>query len=874
VARGSLRLYLGAAPGVGKTFAMLNEGRRRHERGTDVVVGFVETHGRRLTVAQLGELEVIPRKTIEYRGSLFEEMDTEAIIARNPKLALVDELAHTNVPGSKHPKRWQDVQQILEAGIDVISTLNIQHLESLNDVVERITGVVQQETLPDSLVRSADQIELVDMTPEALRRRMAHGNIYAPEKVDAALANYFRVGNLAALRELALLWVADRVEDSLQQYMETHGITAAWETRERVVVALTGAPGGDGLIRRAARMAARSKGDLLGVHVRSGDGLTGPPPGELERHRELLKELAGAYREVAAPDVVSGLLAFARSEHATQLVLGSSHRTRLSEMLRGSVINSVIRQAGDLDVHVISTRAEGAQGDASHLPHAPRGLAGSISPRRQVTAGIVGVAGLPLLTLILANLRHHLALPADLLLYLALIVGVAAVGGTWAALGSAVIADLLANWYFVPPLHTLTIDDTQNVVVLVVFLGVAAVVSWLVGQSSRRSLDATRSRAEAAILVRLAGALLTEQDPLTEVMGQVHTVFALDGVSLLRRDVVGWQIVSAVGERPPPTPDDATDTVSLDEDTLLAIAGPNMAAEDRRVLRAFGDQLAVALRSRELQAEAATAELLSQANDLRTALLRAVSHDLRSPLASIKASATTLLAPDLHLGPDATAQLLTTIDEEADRLNNLIGNLLDMSRLQSGALELVREDIGLDEVVSQAVASLGDRAYRVVADVPENLPRVHTDVALLERAIANVIDNAISWSPSDQPVRVEAAALARSVELRVIDRGPGIPVEQREQVFMPFQRLGDQHPSTGVGLGLAVARGFVDAAGGDLTIEDTPGGGTTMVFTFRSAPVGSAPPSAEPPSAEPPSPEPPEAAPPASPAGSVSGVDA
>src|SRR5579864_2346506 len=357
MARGQLRLYLGAAPGVGKTFAMLNEGRRRHGRGTDVVIGYVETHGRPMTAAQIGDLETIPRARIEYRGATFEEMDAAAVIARHPKVALVDELAHTNVPGSKNAKRWQDVEEILDAGIDVITTLNIQHLESVNDVVERITGVVQRETIPDAIVRKSDQIELIDSTPEALRRRMAHGNIYAPEKVDAALANYFRIGNLAALRELALLWVADRVDDSLQQYMEAHGIAGAWETRERVAVAMTGAPGGEAAIRRAARMATRSKGDLLGVHVRSSDGLAGPPPGDLERHRELLKELGGVYREVAAPDPVSGLVAFARSEHATQLVLGSSHRSRAAELLHGSVINSVIRQAGEIDVHVISTKS-------------------------------------------------------------------------------------------------------------------------------------------------------------------------------------------------------------------------------------------------------------------------------------------------------------------------------------------------------------------------------------------------------------------------------------------------------------------------------------------------------------------------------------
>jgi len=821
---------------VGKTFAMLNEGRRRHGRGTDVVIGFVETHGRPKTAEQVAEVEVIPRRRLTYRDADFEEMDVDAIIARHPQVALIDELAHSNVPGSKHEKRWRDVEELLDAGIDVISTVNIQHLESVNDVVERITGVPQRETVPDSVVRAAEQIELVDMTPEALRRRMAHGNVYAPDKVDAALANYFRPGNLAALRELALLWVADRVEDTLQQYMEDHGITAPWETRERVVVAITGAPGGETLIRRAARMAQRAKGDLLGAHVRSDDGLAGTSSGLLARHRELLKELGGSYREVVAPDPTAGLLSLARAEHATQLVLGSSQRSRWAHLARGSVINNVIRQAGDIDVHVISTRSEG-RGEGHGRPGGRRRAVQGLDRRRQILGWTVAAVGLPVLTLVLAHLRGRVALPSDLLLYLAVVVGVALAGGTWPALGAAIGADVLANWFFIPPLHTLGIDDTTDAVALVVFLAVAGAVSWLVGYGARRRAEATRSQAEAATLVRLAGALLTERDPLVEVMGQLRATFGLAGVSLLRRSGSGdWLPVATTGETVPTRPDEATDAVSLDGETVLAIAGPDLADDDRHLLRAFTDQLAVALHSRDLQAEAATAEALSQANELRTALLRAVSHDLRTPLASIKASATTLLADDVRLAPDATTELLATIDEEADRLDALIGNLLDMSRLQSGTFELIRHDVGLDEVVAQALASLGERAARVDADVPENLPRIHTDAALLERAVANVIDNAVTWSPPDQCVRVQASTFGGAVELRVIDRGRGIAPDQRERVFQPFQRLGDQNTSTGVGLGLAVARGFVDALDGALTVEDTPGGGATLVFTFPAAP--------------------------------------
>src|SRR2546423_2771939 len=354
MSRGTLRIYLGAAPGVGKTYAMLNEGRRRAERGPDVVVGFVERDGRRRTAEQMEGLDVVPRRAVEYRGTSFEEMDTDAILARAPEVALIDELAHTNIPGSRHTKRWEDVEELLEAGIHVISTVNIQHLESLNDVVERITGITQRETVPDEVVRRADQIELVDMTPEALRRRMAHGNIYAPEQVDAALANYLRTGNLAALRELALLWMADQVDEALESYRERHGINEPWETRERVVVALTGAPGTEALIRRAARIAQRAHGELLGVHVQAEEGLAGPPTGLLEKHRQILLEMGGTYHEVAGGDTAAALVDFARAENATQLVLGASQRSRLQELLHGSVINRVQRRSGPVDPHILS----------------------------------------------------------------------------------------------------------------------------------------------------------------------------------------------------------------------------------------------------------------------------------------------------------------------------------------------------------------------------------------------------------------------------------------------------------------------------------------------------------------------------------------
>ena len=356
MALGKLRLYLGAAPGVGKTYAMLNEGWRRKERGTDVLIGWVEEHGRPQTDAQIRDLPIFPRRRIDYRGQTFEEMDVAGLLDRKPELVLVDELAHTNIPGSGHAKRWEDVAELLDAGINVISTVNLQHLESLNDVIEQITGVAQQETVPDRVVRAADQIELVDMAPEALRRRLAHGNVYPPERIDAAMGNYFRTGNLTALRELALLWVADRVDEELHDYRERHDIAGPWETKERVVVSMTGSPGSAVLVRRAARMAMRTKAELVGIHVRTDDGLSGAGADGLVRNRALLDDLGGRYVEVVGADVAPALVQVARAENATQLVLGATHRSRLAEYVRGSVINSVIRAAdGALDVHVIAT---------------------------------------------------------------------------------------------------------------------------------------------------------------------------------------------------------------------------------------------------------------------------------------------------------------------------------------------------------------------------------------------------------------------------------------------------------------------------------------------------------------------------------------
>jgi len=833
MSRGDLRIYLGAAPGVGKTFAMLDEGHRRHERGTDVVVGFVETHGRPKTAAQLRDLEIVPRRVMTYRGATFEEMDVDQVLARRPQVALVDELAHTNIPGSRNAKRFDDVEELLAAGIDVITTVNIQHLESVNDVVEQITGVQQRETVPDAVVRAASQVELVDMTPEALRRRMAHGNIYRPEKVDAALGNYFRVGNLSALRELALLWVADKVDAGLQEYMEAQGIEGTWETRERVVVAVTGAPSGDHLIRRAARIARRTKADLLGVHVQPSDGLADAPADLLERHRRLLADVGGSYHEVVGADVAKALTQFAKREHATQIVLGATRRSRLSELTRGSIITTVLREAGEIDVHIIGDE-ESVDADAvpSASPLVRRRRLPHLSTRRQLAGWLLTVVGIPLLTLALAQTRSALNLPAEMLLFLVLVVVVAMVGGLWPALVAAVLASLAVNWFFTEPLYTFTIAQGENLVALVTFLVVALLVSTLVAQVSRRSADSTRARAEAEALARVAGGLVGDDNAVAEMVAHVRVTFDRDAVALLAPDGTGWLSEAAAGTDPPTSPD-GLPFVAVGEGAVLVHVGPPLNADDQRVLQVFAAQLAAALERRRLRAETSELEAIAEADQLRTAILRAVSHDLRTPLASIKASATSLLQEDIDWAPEARHQFLATIDEEADRLNVLVGNLLDMSRLETGALDVTLRPVALEETVALALASLSEPTDQVVVEVSESLPPAAADPVLLERVVANVVANALRVSPPDQPVRIHAGEAAGRLDLRIIDRGPGVRADDRERIFEPFQRLGDRASGTGVGLGLAVARGFTAAMGGELALEDTPGGGLTAVISLR-----------------------------------------
>ncbi|MFE7838930.1 ATP-binding protein [Streptomyces sp. NPDC057474] len=832
MARGKLRIYLGAAPGVGKTFAMLSEAHRRTERGTDCVVAFVEHHARPRTEVMLHGLEQIARKELEYRDAVFTEMDVDAVLARQPHVALVDELAHTNVPGSRNEKRWQDVEELLAAGIDVVSTVNIQHLESLGDVVESITGVRQRETVPDEVVRRADQIELVDMSPQALRRRMAHGNIYQPDKVDAALSNYFRPGNLTALRELALLWVADRVDEYLNAYRSEHRVSTIWGSRERIVVGLTGGPEGRTLIRRAARLAEKGAGgEVLAVYISRSDGLTSASPKELAVQRTLVEDLGGTFHQVVGEDVPVALLAFARGVNATQIVLGVSRRRGWQYVFGPGVGATVARDSGpDLDVHLI-THDEAGKGRGLPVARGAR-----LGRSRIIWGWLTGVVGPALLTLLLTNIDVELGLSNDMLLYLTLTVTAALLGGLYPALASAAFGSLLLNYYFTPPLHQLTIADPKNIVAIVIFGAVAVSVASVVDLAARRTHQAARLRAESEILSFLAGNVLRGETGLEALLERVRETFGMESVALLERagDVEPWTCAGSVGPRPCQNPEDADVDVAVGDHMALAMTGRVLPAEDRRVLAAFAAQAAVVLDRQRLQQEADQAKELAEGNRIRTALLAAVSHDLRTPLAGIKASVSSLRSDDVEWSQEDQAELLEAIEEGADRLDHLVGNLLDMSRLQTGTVAPLIREIDLDEVVPMALVGVLDDTVEL--DVPETLPMVAVDKGLLERAVANVVENAVKYSPENTQVLVSASVIADRVEVRVVDRGPGVPDEAKERIFEPFQRYGDSPRGSGVGLGLAVARGFAEAMGGTLDAEDTPGGGLTMVLSLPTAP--------------------------------------
>ena len=822
--RGELRIYLGAAPGVGKTYAMLGEAHRRIERGTDVVAAVVETHGRKKTAELLDGIEVVPPRFIDSRGGTFPELDVPAVLARRPEVVLVDELAHSNTPGSANPKRWQDVRELLDAGITVVSTVNVQHLESLNDVVAQITGIEQKETIPDDVVRAADQLELVDITPEALRRRLSHGNVYASERIDAALSNYFRPGNLTALRELALLWLADQVDAALTKYRHDHHISETWEARERVVVAVTGGPESETLVRRGSRIASKSSAELSVVHVVRGDGLSGVAAPQMGRVRELATSLGASVHTVVGDDVSAALLEFAREINATQLVLGTSRRSRWARIFDEGIGARTVQESDTIDVHMV-THGQ-VKGNWSWL---------TASPRQRHLASWLAAVVVPsgICALIALLLDPVLGIGGESALFFVGVLVVALLGGVAPAALSALLSGLLLNYFLVEPRYTFTVAEPDGAITIVVLLAVAVAVAALVDGAANRTREARQASREAELLALFAGSVLRGAD-LTALLERIRETYAQRAVSLLREPA---GVVACVGDDPCAGPETADTAIEVgDGEFWLLLAGDKLAARDRRVLDAVAKQAAGLVRQRELTEEAGRAEAIARADELRRSLLSAVSHDLRTPLASAKAAVSSLRAEDVGFSPADTAELLATVEESVDQLTALVGNLLDSSRLAAGVVRPDLRAVYLDEVVHRAIVGIPSGTTgldRIKVDVADTV--VLADPGLLERVLVNLIDNALRYS-RDGLIRINAGRIADRVLLNVVDEGPGIPRGAADRLFEPFQRLGDRDNTTGVGLGLSVARGFVDAMGGTITATDTPGGGLTVIVDFPAAP--------------------------------------
>lgn len=846
--QGKLKVYLGAAPGVGKTYAMLEEAHSLLESGRDVVIGIAETHGRSGTARLLKDLPSIPPARVSYRGTDFEELDVSEVLARRPDIVLVDELAHTVVASDEVTavrKRWQDVHQLTAAGIDVITAVNIQHLESLNDVVREITGQKQYETIPDAVLRNADEVELVDISPDALRIRLGRGQIYPAEVVDAALSRYFRIGNLTALRELALLWLADQVDEGLGRYRTDERITDPWPARERILVAVSGGSGAASLIRRGARIVGRTAGrELVAVHVIPEDGLRYPDATAIQQARTLTESFGGSWHVLTGDDVAATLLDFAHTINATQLVIGSSQAPWRHRVLGSGVGARVVDGAGEVDVHIVNVSDRSAQ-----LPTRPRRSA--LTRARQLSGWVMAVALPTLLTaLFLALGRDQISLSITFLSSVTAVVFVALVGGWWPALTAALLGTALINWFFTAPVQTLSIHQPDDVIALCLFVAVASAVARVVDRAARTGAQAQEARSQALLLSELAGSVIREGSDIPALLERITRTFEQEAVTFAARSCSAfptmaagstaapgvWEPLYAAGP-PIRSPDEGDHVMRLDEDHRLILRGRALGASETRILDAYAGRILSLSIQHQLQESMMEARRLEAAAAVQTALLTAVSHDLRTPLAGITTAVSGLLMDDVRLGPQDQREMLQTIDDSAQRLDRIVGDLLDMSRIHTGSVTPHRRPWEVGTLVADALAGMDphQQPRQLQTKLPEDLPWVLTDAGLVSRILENLLHNAAKYSSA--PVWIDATQDGDEVILRIVDHGPGLPDQAWEKLFSPFTRWDDSSAVGGLGLGTAVARGLAEAVGAHLTAEETPGGGLTMVLALPAATV-------------------------------------
>ncbi|HZB93000.1 MAG TPA: sensor histidine kinase KdpD [Stellaceae bacterium] len=865
--RGKLKIFLGAAPGVGKTYEMLQAAQAKRRDGADVVIGVVETHGRVETEALLAGLEVVPRRRVEYKGHVLAEMDLDAILVRRPQIVLVDELAHTNAPGGRHPKRYLDVEELLAAGIDVYTTLNIQHVESLNDVVAQITRIRVRETVPDSILDHADDIEVIDLSPADLIRRLQEGKVYLPHQAERAVRHYFKPGNLTALRELALRRTAQRVDEQMLSYMRQHAIRGPWAAGERVLVCVSEDRGCASLVRYAKRLADRLHAPWVALHVETSryHRLSEQQRDSIADSLRLAETLGGEAITIPGGRVADEVVSYAQANNISHIALGKSERSRWFEMLHGSVVHDLVRRAGGISVHVIAGERESEAGPPAKTI-ATRPPAEPIEPVPYlVTTGIIAVAlGVGLV------LQQILSIQNITLVFLTGILVSAIRFGLLPSLFACLLSVLTYNFFFLPPLYTFTIADPENVVALFFFLIVAVIASNLAGRTREQVLTA-RSRARTteelfAFSRKLAG-IGTLDDLLWATVYQIAAMLKVRIVLLLPGDGAGLAVRAGY---PPEDELDEADLAAAQwtwehnraagrgADTLpgakrlflplrtgrapigvLGIdrdePGPILTPDGRRLLEALADQAAVAVERTLLAEDIDRARVTAETERLRAALLTSVSHDLRTPLSSIIGSLTSLRSYGERYDDNTRDALMATIQAEAERLNRFIGNLLDMTRLESGAVEIRPEPVDLAEVVGTALQRAGKllAEHRIEVDIAADLSSPAADYLLLEQVLFNLLDNAGKYAPPGSLVRVTARREDGMAAIAVSDEGPGIPAADLERIFDKFYRVHRQdRQRAGTGLGLAICRGFVAAMGGTITAanrNDRSG----AVFTVR-----------------------------------------
>lgn len=855
--RGRLSIFLGYAAGVGKTYAMLESAHQREEDGVDVVIGYVETHKRPETDTLREGLEEIPPDQIEYHGVTLPEMDLDAILARKPELVIVDELAHTNAPGSRHNKRYQDVEEILAQGISVLTTLNIQHVESLKDVVAQITGVQVQETLPDRILDEADEIKLVDLPPEELQQRLREGKVYVAGQAERALEKFFRLGNLNALREIALRRTAERVGEQMRTYMETHAIPGPWHAEERVLVCLGPTPSSDYLVRAARRLADELHGDLLAIYVE-----TGAHNRLSEAGRELVRaglrlseELGATITVLPGNSVAESILTFAARHNITKIVVGKTMRPMWLDRLRGSLVDYLIRHSGNVDIYVVSGKQD------EELPKGPR----TRTPIRWLDY-VWAFSLLGLVTLLGIPLRAQVEPTNLVMLYLLVIVFVALRWGRGPSLLASILGVLFFDFFLILPYHTFAVADLQYLFTFAVFLLVGLLTSGLAARARDQAEVAQRRTILTTELYNFTRDLAAAAD-LDTILTQIakHIKQSLDGdVAIFLPKGSHLELHMASSSFQPGPEEQAVAHWVFDHnqpagqgtDTLAGARGRYVPlrtthatvgvlgmlpaqdqeeneAEHSRLLDAFCTQAAVTIERLQLEGQARRVEVMAETEKLQTALLNSISHDLRTPLVSITGALTAFQENEQMKGP-ARKELLQTASGEANRLNRLVGNLLDMTRLEGGAVKPLRQSVDIREIIEVALQEYRERLAqrKVDVNVPTDLPFIAVDPVLVGRAVGNVLENSIKYSPPGSPIGLSAFAKDKFVDLEIADHGPGIPSSDLHLVFDKFHRVNRPDQLGGTGLGLSISKGLVEANGGEIHLVNRPDGGLRVTISL------------------------------------------